>query len=88
MKYIHHLIIAVSLIAACNPKEVTEISVVPYPNEVSLNSGAFDAAGADIHYDAQFEEYAKDAVVSFAQQLALTSGKQGKVAEGDRKSVV
>lgn len=82
MKYIHHLIIAVSLIAACNPKEVTEISVVPYPNEVSLNSGAFDAAGADIHYDAQLEEFAKDAVVSFAQQLSLTSGKQSKITEG------
>ena len=45
--------------AACAPKDVQTINVVPYPNEVQVKSGAFCVAGADVKYDAAADERTK-----------------------------
>ena len=82
MKYIHYLFLGILLFTACTSADVKDITVIPYPNELTIKSGSFDAAGADISYDAEFEAYAKDAIVSFAEQLSKTSGKTSATAEG------
>ena len=82
MKYFHFLIIAAILAVSCKPADVNQITVVPYPNEVSIKNGTFNASGADIHYDAQFDGFTKDAINAFAAQLSLTSGSSSKVSEG------
>ena len=82
MKYIHYLFLSILIITSCSMADVKDITVIPYPNEVNIKSGSFDAAGADVSYDAGFEAYAKDAIVSFAGQLSRSCGKTGTVAEG------
>ena len=79
MKYLNYLIIAAVLAVSCKSADVRSITVVPYPNEVSVKNGTFDASGADVHYDAMFDGYAKDAIHAFAAQLSLTSGSSSKV---------
>ena len=71
------------LICAWCCTEVKEITVVPYPNEVEIQNGAFKAAGADIHYAPEFEQFAKAAIVSFGEQLSSSCGKASQIAEGD-----
>ena len=83
MKLFHHLAFLTMLICAWCCTEVKEITVVPYPNEVEIQNGAFKAAGADIHYAPEFEQFAKDAIVSFGEQLSSTSGKVSQITEGD-----
>ena len=82
MKNFYLILIASLLATACNTADVKEITVVPYPNEVSVENGSFNAAGADVTYDANFHEFAKDAITSFAEQLSLVSGKQSEISEG------
>lgn len=81
MKKIHYLLITMLLAAACQNVGV-KLDIVPYPNDVTVKSGHFDAAGATFHYDAEFDQPAKDAIEAFAGQLSLVSGFESKVKEG------
>ena len=67
--------------AACAPKDVQTINVVPYPNEVQVKSGAFCVAGADVKYDAAADERSKALIEAFAQQLSLVTGVESAVSE-------
>ena len=69
--------------AACTPKDVQTINVVPYPNEVQVKSGAFCVAGADVRYDAAADEMTKTLLNAFAQQLSLVTGTESAVYEGE-----
>ncbi len=60
--------------AACGCEEDKTSGVVPYPNEVNVRCGSFDAAGAEFHYSTGFDEAAKNIINSFAQQLSLVTG--------------
>lgn len=81
MKKIVLIISALTLFAACCRPAAQTINVVPYPNEVHLSSGTFDAAGADFHIDAATDAQTKDLIGRFASQLSLTSGKESAVTE-------
>ena len=67
--------------AACAPKNVQTINVVPYPNEVQIKSGEFCVAGADVKYDAAADERTKALIEAFAQQLSLVTGAESAVSE-------
>ena len=84
MKHLHFLFIAVAVAFAvsCKSADIKSITVVPYPNEVNIMNGTFDASGAEVHYDAQFDGYTKDAINAFAAQLSLASGSSSKVSDG------
>ena len=42
-------VVAAILISCCNESQ-NVINVVPYPNQVSIKNGTFDALGAEFHY--------------------------------------
>lgn len=75
------LAIAAALMS-CGTTEDKTINVVPYPNEVTVTSGTFDACGAGFHYSADFDETTKDIIRGFAGQLSLVSGCANAVEEG------
>ena len=74
--------IAAALLS-CSTPEVKTISVVPYPNEVTVKAGAFNARGACFSYDAAFDQAAAALVKGFAQQLSLVTGCESSAAEGN-----
>ncbi|MBO5876092.1 MAG: family 20 glycosylhydrolase [Bacteroidales bacterium] len=67
--------------AACAPKNVQTINVVPYPNEVQVKPGGFCVAGADVKYDAAADERTKSLIDAFTQQLSLVTGVESAVSE-------
>ena len=67
MKKISLMIMMLALLTACATKETARINVVPYPNEVRLTGGTFDAAGADFHIDAAIDPQAKGVIEAFAK---------------------
>ncbi len=77
-------VLAVMFIS-CGTTENKTITVVPYPNEVEIMDGAFNADGAAFHYSAAFDEAAKNVITSFAQQLSLVTGGRCRTAEGTAK---
>ena len=82
MKAIHFLLAAAFAVASCCNAEKNAIEVVPYPNEVEVKSGSFQAAGAGFSYSAEIDEASKNIVTNFAGQLSLVSGKASNVTEG------
>ena len=67
--------------AACAPKNLQTINVVPYPNEVQIKSGEFCVAGADVKYDAAADERTKALIEAFAQQISLVTGAESAISE-------
>ncbi len=82
MKKVILLSIAAFLIVACKAPEKQSITVVPHPNEIQINKGTFEPAGADFHYSAEFDCPAKDIINNFARQLSLATGKESSATEG------
>ena len=82
MKKIYILLSAALLAAACQQGTTESINVIPYPNEVEIRSGSFNAAGADFHYAPEFDQAAKDAINGFASQLSLVCGVESSATEG------
>ena len=71
-----------AILVSCNTTEVKPINVVPYPNEVSVKPGSFNACGAEFHFDTAFDETTQDIIKEFAEQLSLVSGTESNVAPG------
>lgn len=76
------LLIAVAVLSA-TAIMARNVTVVPYPDDVVISDGTFNAAGAGFRYDAGFDKLAKDAVLNFAAQLSTVSGKQSNVRKGN-----
>lgn len=55
--------------------EVTAISVVPYPQSVEIQKGAFKIKGTAINCDPAMDELSRDAVAKFAVQLSKVTGR-------------
>lgn len=75
------LLFAVFGIISCS-EEVQTLSIVPYPNEVELTEGTFDATAASVTYQAELDEASVNIVKNFAAQLDLVTGKERAVTEG------
>ena len=76
--------IAAALIS-CGTTPQETLSVVPYPNDVTIKAGTFDARGADFHYSAEFDEAAVALIEGFAERLTLVSGSDCTVEEGQAR---
>ena len=61
-------------------KPVQEISVVPYPQSVTILEGIFNAQGAAVNCDPTLDQRSCDAIRKFAAQLSLVSSKASSVA--------
>ena len=83
MKKIILLFASVIAIAACC-QENTPISVVPYPNEVSMGSGSIDIAGIRFNYSPELDIASKAYIETFAGQLSLATGKTSSVKESKK----
>ncbi len=71
-----------AILTACGTADNQTLTVVPYPNEVEIKAGTFNAAGAGFHYSAEFDQGAKTIINNFAQQLSLVTGSESATAEG------
>ncbi len=69
------------LLSGCETAQKRELTVTPYPNEVEIKTGTFDAAGAGFHYSADFDDATKAIINGFAQQLSLVSGSESTTDE-------
>ena len=75
------LVLAVSCTAEMSENDV--INVVPYPNEVQLRDGVFNAKGAAVTYAAAMDEASVALVKAFAEKLSQISGAESTALEGD-----
>ena len=66
-------------VISCGTANDNTISVVPYPNEVNIKGGSFDAAGAGFHYAPELDEASANAIKAFAGQLSFVSGTENTV---------
>ena len=83
MKKIIIAFVAVVACVACSTvAENPKITVVPFPNEIVLGEGAFNAKGAAVTYDAALDAATVNAVEAFAQKLSFVSGAESPVSAG------
>lgn len=72
------------VLVACT-QEITTNSisnVVPYPNEVQMGEGEFNAKGAAVTYDAALDEAIVNLINAFASKLSTISGTESEVSAG------
>ena len=92
MKRILILSAIAAALLSCSNAGQSNITVVPYPNEVEVKAGTFNAAGAGFHCSEEIDEASMNVISGFAAQLSLTSGQESTVdnnlsAEGFNFSV-
>ncbi len=61
-------------VLSCTTAEDNIISVVPYPNEVTVSCGTFNAAGAAFECSADIDEASLNVITTFEDQLSMVSG--------------
>ena len=93
MKKTALILSAVAILASCNTSDTHTtdngaskdqiINVVPYPDDVQLAAGTFEAAGAGFHIDASINQQTKGIIERFAAQLSLISGKENVIRESN-----
>jgi hexosaminidase len=76
------LLLTIIACAACGRNDLSDITVVPFPNDVEVLAGDFDAAGAAFHYAAEIQEPAVNLIKAFAAQLSLVSAQESTMTEG------
>ncbi|MBQ8837932.1 MAG: family 20 glycosylhydrolase [Bacteroidales bacterium] len=78
-------LILLTLIAAvsCGQAARQTINVVPFPNQVEMKSGTFEAAGAGFHCSPEMDQASRTAVERFRSDLSLTSGKESSICCND-----
>ncbi len=63
-----------------NAKEVTSVNVIPYPQSVEMQKGAFKARGAQFNCDPSVDAASQRAIRGFAIQLSKICGKTSSFA--------
>lgn len=89
MKRIFSILAAAAAMAAavsCSSGSKEPLTIIPYPNSVTMHSGSFDAAGADFHCSEGTSTMERKAVSEFASALAAASGTECNVTEGNSGS--
>ena len=76
------LLAAMTTMILCSASLPKTIEVIPYPNEVIICEGTFNAKGATFTIDPAMGQGAKMTVKSFAENLSLVGAKKCKVKEG------
>lgn len=80
-KLILMTIVAVAVSACCG-KVVEKVNIVPYPQEVTIENGSFDAAGATVRYSADADSLTVALAERLASQLTLATGETSAVKKG------
>ena len=80
-KLILMTIVAVA-VSACYGKVVEKVNLVPYPQEVTIKNGSFDAAGATVRYPADADSLTVALAERLASQLTLATGETSVVKKG------
>lgn len=80
-KLILMTIVAVAVSACCG-KVVEKVNIVPYPQEVTIENGSFDAAGATVRYSADADSLTVALAERLASQLTLATGETSVVKKG------
>ena len=85
MRHIFSLLFSISILAlsGCGQTENQKINVVPYPNDVTVHTGTFNASGAEFHYSSEMDDASINLVKNLAGQLTSISGKESCVNEGN-----
>ena len=81
-KFLAAVILTASLLSCGTTEDFGPITVVPYPNEVTVLDGTFNALGADFRCDAAMDQASLDVVKKFQDHLALISGAEAGTQEG------
>lgn len=74
-------LIGLSLLAvfsACTQRRAS-LTVVPFPNEITMRNGNFRIAGADVRMDPAFDSLSRQVVADFAERLSTVTGKASRV---------
>ena len=82
MKRISIILSVLAALTSCGTKQVNNINVIPYPEEVKVMNGTFNAAGADFHIDAEADQLTQELIKAFAAQLELASGQKSRIDDG------
>ena len=72
----------VSLVACATSVENPAITVVPYPNELIVGEGTFDAKGAAVTYDEALDSASVKVINALAQRLSFVTGVETAVSAG------
>ena len=72
--------VLIAAISCCRTQ--SEVEIVPFPNEISVCNGTFDAANAPIHCSPEMDSASIDAVTRFADQLSMVTGNARDVISG------
>ena len=81
-KFLAAVILTASLLSCGTTEDFGPITVVPYPNEVTVLDGTFNALGADFRCDVAMDQASLDVVKKFQDHLALISGAEAGTQEG------
>lgn len=78
------LIFTAALAVACAQKnyESSVLNVVPYPNEVEIGEGVFDAKGVPVTYAEAIDEASVNVIRLFAEKLSQVSGVENSLEVG------
>ena len=84
MKRILTLMTAVAALVSCAKTE--KINVIPYPNDVQIQTGSFKAAGSVVYHSDEIDAPTLAIIEQFASQLSLVSGKKSEICNGSSES--
>lgn len=78
------LLLTVALAASCATRnhESNVLNVIPYPNEVQVGEGVFDAKGAPVTYDEAVDEASLNVIRMFAEKLSAATGTDNAISAG------
>ena len=79
MRRLIFLAAVAAAVISCKTTDKGTLSVVPYPNEVNILSGTFNAAGADIRFAEDLDKGSAGVIRIFADQLALVTGQTSTI---------
>ncbi|MCI6492577.1 MAG: beta-N-acetylhexosaminidase [Bacteroidales bacterium] len=86
MKKFFYIILAIALAVSCTGSRGVDgdylLDIIPYPEDVTIRSGSFNAAGATFHCDPLMDEASRNVASKFAARLSEASGKPSEVIEG------
>ena len=79
------LIALLAVLASCKAevRQSNVLDVVPYPNDVKVAEGVFDAKGAAVAYGSSLDTASENVIKAFAEKLSAMSGAKSVVSEGE-----
>lgn len=80
--------VSLACVAACGTAEPETFSVIPSPNQITVQAGSYDLKGAAFFVDAAVPEKAKNAIEEFRVQLGTVTGKQSKTVSDEASAAV